>query len=381
MVGVTSDEPRETLTIGTDRRSTRGRLLLVLALVIVLGLAGYRLLGGSEPEAQAEDPVREDEPRSIPAPRPVTPDSSRLAYAVGRTLHLGDRELQVRGPGVTADTVVQLRGQVPTGWLVTLHPGAGRRAGAERSHGVVDDQGRFGPYRGVTALAGEDLALTSPDGTRVLAVVAGRSTVVDTASGERLEVAPPGRAVAWTDDGVYLLPDRRRTTAWVWQPGDGFARLRFDARACRGNLTAIAASIEAAWDRCRHADLVATSPSGEATLRADRHGVVTLDGQPVLPRVQAEADSSRMDLHRAAFLDENTVLLDVTERVGGGLVTALVECSAGSVCLRVGDVIPAAQRVSGSFLVMHECDHSGGRTTGISRQTADGGPSQPAGRV
>ncbi len=373
---VTNDGPQETLTIGTDHRPARGRVLVVLLLAAVLGISGYRLVSGAETEAQAQDPPQSLERRSDPVPQPLASERSRLAYAVGRTLHLGGRTLTVQGPGVSGETVVRLQGQAATGWLVTLHPRSGSDPTAE-AHGVVDESGRFHPWRGSDGFAGPGVALTSPDGAQVLTLVSGRGWVVDTSSGEPVRAVPAGRPVAWTDDGVHLLRGATGATARLWHPDTGLARHRFDARTCEGSLTAVAASIQAGWGRCRHADLLATSPSGEHAVRSTHVGLsITRRGTPVLPLIRSDTDSpTSARVHRAQFVDETTVAFSFTRRAATGTVSAIVECSiTEATCERVGETVPAEERRAGAFLVLPECEHGEGRGVGqTSRRTPVGG--------
>ena len=166
-------EPPDVLTLGSDRRWTRGRVLLALALVAVLSISGYRMLTSGAPSLDAEAEPRTDPPAGsagMAGPGvPGLPQAQRapVVYAVGRTLHAAGEELTVRGPGVVAATVVRVRGPASSGWLVSLEQPEGRSP----AHGIVDETGRFHPWP-ITAFVGSGTAILSPDGAEVLAVPA-----------------------------------------------------------------------------------------------------------------------------------------------------------------------------------------------------------------
>ncbi len=357
-------EPPDVLTLGSDRRWTRGRVLLALALVAVLSISGYRMLTSGAPSLDAEAEPRTDPPAGsagVAGPGvPGLPQAQRapVVYAVGRTLHAAGEELTVRGPGVVAATVVRVRGPASSGWLVSLEQPEGRSP----AHGIVDETGRFHPWP-ITAFVGSGTAILSPDGAEVLAVERGRTRVLDAGSGTTGATAPPGRPVAWGEDGVYLLRPGR-TTARVWDPGVGMVGRTFDARTCDAG-TAIRAAVAAGWDACRRPGLVAATDSGgRLFMAAPLSGGVRLTtpaGVPLMPRLH-DGPPGKQRLEGAAFVGEDRVALSLTERTVRGAVSVFVTCTLTTgTCEQVSDPVPAAQGPGAAFLVAPPCEHEEGR--------------------
>jgi hypothetical protein len=353
-----ASEPADVLTLGSERRWTRGRFVLVLALVAVLGISGYRMLtsGRASDEAVAES--RTGPPGGAPGVRASLPQRSPVVYAVGRTVHAGNEELSVHGPEVVAGAVVRVRGPAGSGWLVTLEqPGGG--AG---SHGSVDATGRFHRWP-VTAFVGSGTALLSPDGSEVLAVKGGRTRVLSVTSGSPRATVPPGRAVAWGEKGVYLLRGGR-STARVGDPGLGMVGSAFDAQTCE-TPSAIKAAVVAGWDSCRRPGLVAaTADGGRLFTAAPLSGGVRLTaptGVPLLPRLH-DGPPGRQRLAGAAFLDEERVVLSLTERTDRGAVSVFVTCTlATGTCEQVSDPVAADDGPGAAFLVAPPCEDAAGR--------------------
>src|SRR3954454_8190977 len=137
----------------------------------------------------------------------------------------------------------------------------------------------------------------------------------------------------------------------------------FDAAACAGDLTALTAAIDAGWRHCRSPGLVAISPSGR-TLLALRTPVgvslTTQAGQRLATHVQ-DGTPGVQRLEGAAFVNDDLVVLSLTERTREGAVSAFVSCSVTTAaCQRVTDPVPAGQAPGAAFLVAPPCNHEGG---------------------
>jgi hypothetical protein len=288
------------------------------------------------------------------SPRAGTP----LVYAVGTTVHARGEELTVHGPRVAPDTVVRVRGQAGPGWLASLE----QPRGGPQTHGRIDATGRFRPWP-ITAFVGEGTAVLSPDGSQVLATQGGRTRVLDVSTGAAQATVPPGRAVAWAAEGVYLLRGGR-TTARAWDPDGGMLDRTFDTRACGGaTTTAVRAALTAGWDTCRRPGLVAATATGEGLfLAAPLSGGVRLTtrtGVPLLPRLH-DGQPGRQRLEGAAFVDADRVALSLSESTHRGAVSVFVTCMlATGACEQVTDPVLARQGPGAAFLVSPPCEDEG----------------------
>jgi hypothetical protein len=107
------------------------------------------------------------------------------------------------------------------------------------------------------------------------------------------------------------------------------------------------------------------SSSGEHAVRTAQGprgpGIVTQDGLALVPKLRANSrGSATQELNGAAFLDESSVILSLTEKTDNGAVTAFFQCSTtDGACKHVGDAVPA-RATDGAFVLVHEC-RDGGR--------------------